>query len=477
MKSVAIIGGGITGLTAAFQLQKAGIPFTLYEGSDRVGGPIQSIREGKYLAECGPNTILETAPFISELVRGLGLESRRMYSDARAGNRYIARGGQPVALPTSALGFIKTPLFSAKAKLRLPLEPFIARSNPEIEESVGEFVVRRLGSEFLDYAINPMVGGVYAGDPALLSVKHAFPKLHALEQRYGSLIRGQIFGARERKRKGAVSKQNAPKFSFDEGLEVLTRSLHQKMQDSICLRHRISSLEYVEGRWRVTTKADDKATVDEHAAVIVAIPAHDLARLNIGGVSFGDLSELKEIYYPPVASVVLGFRRQDVKHPLDGFGVLVPEAEGMNILGTLFSSSLFAGRAPEGHVTLTSYLGGARSPELATSSESALVENTLRDLRNLLGVTGAPTYRHTFVFQKAIPQYNVGYGRFKELMARVETGAPGLLIGGHCRCGISLGDSIASGQDLAERAQKHIENIVPEKKEERVYAATSKSYV
>jgi oxygen-dependent protoporphyrinogen oxidase len=456
MKSVGIIGAGITGLTAGFELQKAGIPFTIYEGSDRVGGPIQSVREGKYLAECGPNTILETSPAISEMIRELGLESRRIYSDPAAHNRYVARGGRPVALPTSALRFIRTPLFSTKAKLRLALEPFLDRSDAAIEESVAEFVVRRLGAEFLDYAINPMVGGVYAGDPALLSVKHAFPKLHALEQRYGSLIRGQIFGARERKRSGSVSKQNAPKFSFDEGLEVLTLALHRRMQDSICLRHKISSLRKTAQGWTVCAKANGKEVSDQHGAIILAVAAHDIARLNIDGVELPSLAPLDDVYYPPVASVVLGFRREDVAHPLDGFGVLVPEAEGMSILGTIFSSSLFAGRAPEGHVTLTSYLGGARAPELASCSEATLLDNTLRDLKQLLGVNGAPTYRHTFVFKKAIPQYNVGFGRFKDLMTQIERSAHGVLIGGHCRNGISLGDSIASGRDLAVRITEQL---------------------
>lgn len=477
MKSVGIIGGGITGLTAAFQLQKAGVPFTLYEGGERVGGPIQSIREGKYLAECGPNTILETSPIIPEMIRELGIESRRLYSEPAASNRYIARGGKPVALPSSPMAFIKTPLFSGKAKMRLTLEPFIRRSDPQVEESVGEFVVRRLGNEFLDYAINPLVGGVYAGDPGLLSVKHAFPKLHALEQRYGSLIRGQILGARERKRRGTVSKQNAPKFSFDEGLEVLTRTLHQRMQDSISLRHRVASLQRIDTGWRVVAQKNGTEVIDEHTALIIAIPAHDLAKLKIEGANVPRLADLNEVYYPPVASVVLGFRRDAVKHPLDGFGVLVPEAEGMNILGTIFSSSLFPGRAPEGHVTLTSYLGGARAPELATSTEGALVENTLMDLRNLLGVTGAPTYRHTFVFKKAIPQYNVGYGHFKEIMARTEAAAPGLLIGGHCRDGISLGDSIASGQGMAGHAQTYLAELKPEISRKQEYASKSKSYV
>ena len=473
MKSVGIIGGGITGLTAAFQLQKAGIPFTLYEGSDRVGGPIQSIREGKYLAECGPNTILETSPAIPEMIRELRLESRRIYSDPAAHNRYVSRGGRPVALPTSALSFIRTPLFSTKAKFRLAREPFVRRSDAAVEESVAEFVVRRLGAEFLDYAINPMVGGVYAGDPAQLSVKHAFPKLHALEQRYGSLIRGQIFGARERKRSGSVSKQNAPKFSFDEGLEVLTIALYRLMQDSICLRHKISSLRRTGPGWTVRANANGNEVCDQHGAIILAVGAHDLARVNIEGVNLPNLDSLNDVYYPPVASVVLGFRREEVAHPLDGFGVLVPEAEQMSILGTIFSSSLFVGRAPEGHVTLTSYLGGARAPELTECSEATLLDNTLKDLKQLLGVSGRPTYCHTFVFRKAIPQYNVGFGWFKDVMARIEAAAPGLLIGGHCRNGISLGDSIAAGRDLAARVQEQLRGAETASKQMNEYAATA----
>ncbi|MGZ8938194.1 MAG: protoporphyrinogen oxidase, partial [Limisphaerales bacterium] len=185
------------------------------------------------------------------------------------------------------------------------------------------------------------------------------------------------------------------------------------------------------------------------------------------------LSELSQVYYPPVASVVLGFRRDEVKHPLDGFGVLVPEAEAMNILGTIFSSSLFPGRAPDGCVTLTSYLGGARAPELAATSEETLVENTLRDLRKLLGVSGTPTYRHCFIFKKAIPQYNVGYGRIKDLISGTEAAAPGLLIGGHCCHGISLGDSIASGYDMAQRTQGFLSNPVEKFRHENEYAESA----
>jgi oxygen-dependent protoporphyrinogen oxidase len=218
MKPVAIIGGGITGLTAAFSLKQRGIPVILLEAAHRVGGVIQSVRRNGYLAEFGPNSILETSPVISDLVRDLGLEARRVYSNPAAENRYVVRDKKPVAVPNSAGGFLTTPLFSLPAKLRVLAEPFIRRAPNDVEESIAQFVQRRLGREFLDYAIDPLVAGIYAGNPQLLSVSQAFPKLHALEQRYRSLFLGQILGARARKRSGQVSKQDAKKFSFDDGL-------------------------------------------------------------------------------------------------------------------------------------------------------------------------------------------------------------------------------------------------------------------
>ncbi|MBI3853004.1 MAG: protoporphyrinogen oxidase [Verrucomicrobia bacterium] len=454
MKTVAIIGGGITGLTAAFQLRQKSIPVMLYEAGSRVGGVIQSISRDGYLAEYGPNSILETSPKIGALIHDLGLEHRRRYSDPRAEKRYIVRDGKPVELPASTLAFLTTPLFSSAAKLRLLAEPFIPRAQESQEENLAEFVRRRIGQEFLDYAINPFVAGVYAGDPAHLSVKHAFPKLHALEQRYGSLLVGQFLGARERKRRAETSKQNAKKISFDNGLQVLTSALHHRLADDVKLNSPVIRLRQTEEGWEVTTRVSNREQSERHAAVIFAGPAYKLPEIQLTTERYINCSPLSEIHYPPVASVVLGFRREDVAHPLDGFGMLIPEVEGFKILGTLFSSTLFPNRAPEGHVTLTSYVGGTRAPELATLDTNALVELTLADLRTILGVTGKPTFINHVLFRHAIPQYEVGYGRFKSLMTEIEAKAPGLFLAGHYRDGISLADSIVSGCQTAERIEK-----------------------
>lgn len=472
MNSVAIIGGGITGLTAAFRLRQKNIPVTLYEGGRRLGGVIQSIRQDGYLAEYGPNTILETSPKIGALVRDLGLEGRRLYSDSRAEKRFLVRNGKPIDLPGSLGAFLSTPLFSAKAKVRLLAEPFIRRAPADGEESIAEFVLRRIGREFLDYAINPFVAGVYAGDPAKLSVKHAFPKLHALERKYGSLILGQILGARERKRRSEVSKQNAKKFSFDEGLQVLIDALRLELSESVRLRSPVTSIEQTDGAWVLTVRADGQETRHQHVAVLFAGTAYALAELQLKTERALDLSSLKQIQYPPVASVVLGFRRKDVAHPLDGFGVLVPQIEGLKTLGTLFSSSLFPNRAPAGHVALTTYVGGTRHPDLALLDTESLVDLICRDLRRLLGVTGQPTFEHHILFRRAIPQYEVGYGRFKSLMDEVETKARGLFLAGHFRNGVSLSDSLVAGHDVAERIERFLAQPKAEGKKEAVELQT-----
>jgi oxygen-dependent protoporphyrinogen oxidase len=237
MKSVAIIGAGITGLTAAFYLKRKGIPVTVYEASGRVGGVIQSLRQDGWLAEFGPNTLLETSPKIGQLVRDAGLQSRRLDPDPKAEARYVVRYQRPIAMPGSPLGFFTTKLFTAGAKLAVLREPFVPRRRDGVEESIAQFVVRRLNQEFLDQAIDALVAGIYAGDPHQLSLTHAFPKLKALEDNYGSLIKGQIFGARDRKKSGEVAKDRAPKFSFDEGLQVLPDTLAAQLGNAVKAEH------------------------------------------------------------------------------------------------------------------------------------------------------------------------------------------------------------------------------------------------
>ena len=450
MKSVAIIGAGITGLTAAFNLKRQGVPVTVYEAGGRAGGVIQSIRKDGFLAEFGPNTILETSPKIAQLVRDAGLEARKLNTDPKAEARYVVRYGRPIEMPGKPLGFFTTPLFTAKAKLAVLREPFIKPRRDGVEESIAQFVVRRFNQEFLDHAIDALVAGIYAGDPHKLSLPHAFPKLKALEDNYGSMIKGQIFGARDRKKSGEVAKDRAAKFSFDEGLQVLPDTLAAQLGDSLKLNSPVNQMTQTSTGWNVATANGET----EFSAVIYCGTAHRLAELKIEAQSPLNLSAFSEISYPPVAAVVLGFRREDVVHSCQGFGMLIPKIEGFKILGTIFSSALFPNRAPAGHLNLTSYVGGARYPELASLPPEKLVEVVLADLRVLLGVKGKPTFVHTAFWPKAIPQYNVGYGKYRQRLSDLESAAPGLFFAGCYRDGVSLGDAIVSGVNIAERAGK-----------------------
>jgi oxygen-dependent protoporphyrinogen oxidase len=464
MKSVAIIGAGITGLTAAFYLKRAGVPVTVFEAGSRAGGVIQSVRADGFLAEFGPNTILETSPKIAQLVRDAGLEARKLATNPNAEARFVVRYGRPIEMPGSPLGFFTTPLFTAKAKLAVLREPFIKPRRDGVEESIGQFVVRRFNQEFLDHAIDALVAGIYAGDPHQLSLPHAFPKLKALEDNYGSMIKGQLFGARDRKKRGEVAKDRAAKFSFDEGLQVLPDTLAAQLGDALKLSTPVTKLTQFANGWRVTT-ANGEA---EFGAVIYCGTAHRLAELEIEGSAGSPLpaggahgvthptTAFSEIIYPPVTAVVLGFRREDVAHSCQGFGMLIPKIEGFKILGTIFSSALFPNRAPAGHITLTSYIGGARYPELGLLPAEKLIETTLSDLRVLLGVKGRPVFTHTKTWPKAIPQYNVGYGKYRELLKVLEANNPNLFFAGHYRDGVSLGDSIVSGVNIAERVGKFL---------------------
>jgi oxygen-dependent protoporphyrinogen oxidase len=456
LKPVAIIGAGITGLTAAFYLKRKGIPVTVYEAGGRVGGVIRSLRKDGYIAEFGPNTILETSPKISQLVRDAGLEPRRLNPDPKAEARYVVRYKRPIAMPSSPLGFFTTGLFTLKAKLAVLCEPFVTPRRDGVEESIAEFVVRRFNQEFLDHAIDALVAGVYAGDPRKLSVTHAFPKLKALEDNYGSMIKGQLLGGRERKQRGEIAKDRAPKFSFDDGLQVLPDTLAEQLGDSVQLGASVTSLAETPGGWIVEFQQGGVRTRAEHSAVIYAGTAFKLAELKIESKHPISLAPLAEIRYPPVASVVLGFRREDVAHPCDGFGMLIPKIEGFKILGTIFSSSLFPNRAPAGHLTLTSYVGGERYPELASLPPEKLYELTCEDLRVLLGVKGKPTFQHSVFYPRAIPQYNVGYGRYRALMTEIESKANGLFLAGHYRDGVSLSDSIVSGCNVVDRVENFV---------------------
>jgi oxygen-dependent protoporphyrinogen oxidase len=448
-KSIAVLGAGITGLTAAHRLVQRGHRVRVFEQSGRTGGAIRTELTDGWLVEAGPNSLLSGDPSLTALITELGLARELVTASPVAKHRYLVRRGRAVAAPLSPPAFLRSPLFSLNAKVRVLVELLSSRRVRTADLSLEDFICSHFGQEIVDYALNPFVSGVYAGNPRKLSARYAFPRLWELEQRHGSLLRGLRALAQARH---ARQEPDPAIISFTHGLQTLPSSLASRLPaGSLVFGARLDRL--VPGpQWNVIWNDDAGPRTETFDAVIAALPAPALAALRLGPLTGRPLAGLAAIEHPPVASLFLGYRRDQVAHPLDGFGLLVPALEQRQILGVLFSSSLFAGRAPAGHVALTVMVGGARQPELAALSPDRLLAAVRPDLTGLLGVTGEPVIlRHTF-WPKAIPQYNLGHEQHLETMAAAERAHPGLFIGGQTRHGISLPACIAAGESLANRA-------------------------
>ena len=449
--SVGIIGAGIAGLTAAYRLRAWGADVRVFEASAEVGGAIRSRRQGGYLIEEGPNALQTGTPLLEDLIDALGLAEARVEAAPAAKRRYIVRRGKPVPLPGSPPALVRSPLFSWRAKGRLLAEPLVRAARPEAEESIADLVRRRLGQEALDYALSPFVAGIFAGDPARLSARYAFPRLYELEQAHGSLLLGSLKRARTSKASRGTSPPRRT-FSFRDGLHTLPHALAEQLAGRITTEAPVIALAQEPGGWRLTALKGGTPTTHRFRHVIFAAPLHRL-----GGLGFEtdvDLTPLAAVPYPPVTTVALGLRRDQVGHPLDGFGLLVPEVEArFQTLGTLFSSTLFPGRAPHGHVLLTSFVGGTRHPDLARAQDDVIVEAVRRDLSHLLDVRGEPAFARCARWPQAIPQYELGHGRVVATLDRLEATHAGLHFAGNYRSGIAVGDAAASGAAAAERVR------------------------
>ena len=437
--SVAVIGAGISGLTAGWKIHQLGHDVRIFESADRVGGVIRSGGTDGFLAEGGPNSMLVKEPSLLGLIEDLGLMQSTVEAGETAKKRFIVRGGRPVAAPISAFSFLATKLFSGRAKCRLLMEPFIRRSASTDDESLADFVIRRLGREVLDYAVGPFVSGVYAGDAERLSVRYAFPRIWELERNYGSLISGGIRSAHA-SRKSHRRRMKSRIVSFREGMERLPAALHRSLGDSVILRARLHRIARSNDCWDLTWREDGRTAEKTRSfdSLIVTVPAFALSALPFEDAIGSKLRTLDEIEYPPVSVVVLGFRREDVRHRLDGFGMLSAPRENLPILGTLFSTTMFPDRAPPGHVTLTTFVGGSMNRHLTSLADDRLREIVMETLERLLGVTGDPIFYRRISWDRAIPQYNLGYGRLLEVMDGLERTHRAFYLAGSYLDGIAL---------------------------------------
>lgn len=455
MPSATIIGAGISGLACALELKKAGWRVHVLETSDRIGGAIQTYHTDGYLIEAGPNTLMVNTRQTWDFLQDIGLCDTIVEPGAAGNKRYIVKNRQLVAAPMGPLQALTTPLFSWSGKLRVIGDLFTRRPEGLVEESVAAFVRRRVGHEFLDYAINPFVGGIYAGDPEYLSLEYAFPKMAALERTHGSLIAGAIAKMRAKK---AAAKAGEPAFknrmlSFKQGMQTLPKALAAQLGDSIHTDIALTSIQKNSSHWSVTYKSQDRGKHLDCEHLILATPAHTLSTLPLPGKLRDRLSLLANIKHPAVTTLYLGFSREQIGHALDGFGVLIPKVEKRNVLGALFSTSLFPGRAPDGHVGLTVFIGGTRNPELATLSHDDHVQLACNELKGLVGLRGEPKFVKRTVWAKAIPQYELGYGEIIKSIQKAEADFSKLHLIGNYREGISVTQCLENARALAVKLE------------------------
>jgi protoporphyrinogen/coproporphyrinogen III oxidase len=459
---VIVIGGGISGLACAFQLKQRGIPFLLLEKSDRFGGVIQSIRQDGFLYELGPQSFTLTPP-LNELIEAAGLSGELLRAPSRM-PRYIYVGGKLVAAPMSPFSLLTTSLLDARTKWNLLTEPLRRTHPPNPDESIAAFVRRKFGASLLDNIAAPFVSGVYAGDPEKLSLRSAFPQVHEWEKNHGSLLRGAIRKMRSRPKDSSVKKVRGI-CSLARGVGSLFDALGAQLGDSAKLgvtvdaviRNTSPNQERFEVRCTFNNARGGTARSESIAgsAVICATETAPAGAM-LAPSSEQFARSFAKIPYAPVAVVSAGYRREAVGRALDGFGFLAPGAEGLRVLGCVWNSALFPGRAPEGQVLLTSFAGGALNPEICSWSEDRIASAIHEDLARVLNITEQPAAQHVHIYQRAIPQYNLmHFGIMTELYWTCGA-TPGLYLAGNYLAGPSMGACVERAVHVADETEAYL---------------------
>jgi protoporphyrinogen/coproporphyrinogen III oxidase len=447
-----IIGAGISGLVVAHRLKKMGRDPLIIEGGDRVGGVIQSREVEGFLIECGPNSMRGSHEFL-DLVEELNLTGELITADPRA-PAYVYADGRLQAVPMSPPALVKTKLISNAAKLRLLREPFVEARRDGGEESIASFVRRRLGDEILERMVAPFLSGVYAGDPEELSVQACFPKLAEFEAEAGGILRGAL-RAMKQSRKEARKGTGRPKrslrpyrlCSFRHGLSALPEALSRSLGDRLLTGARIIDINSGAG-FEIKFEHRGEIKTINSPTLVASTPAYVMATL-FGAVAPEIAALVAEIPYASIASVPLAYRSEQMARKLDGFGFLAPRGEGLRTLGSIWNSSLFAERAPEGWVCLTNFIGGATDPNAVKLSDGELIRVVHDDLSKVLGVSGEPRRLPITRYERAIPQYTLGHAARVERIEALLRDTPGLWIAGNYLRGVSLGDCIKHAESVA----------------------------
>ena len=460
--SVVVIGGGITGLAAAHRAtelaRERGVDLDLkvIEARARLGGTIATERVDGFVVEAGPDSFLSEKPWALALCRRLGVEPRLVRTDDRFRNVFVwFRGrlhplpdGFQLLAPTRLLPFATSSLFSWSGKLRMALDVLLPRGGGD-DESLGSFVRRRLGREALERVAQPLVAGIYTADPHDLSLAATMPRFLETERRHRSIILGLRRALKAAPQPGTAGARWSLFVTLAEGMEGLVHALAERLADSsVVLRQRVASVERSGARWRVATADGARFDADR---VIVAGESHAAARL-LRYVDLTLATLLGDIEYAGAVTVSLGYRRADVPHPLDGFGFVVPRTEGRSILAGTFSSVKYPGRAPEGHVLLRCFFGGALDPCVLTEDDAQLMGRARTELGEALGITAPPVLSRVARWPASMPQYRVGHLARVETVERRVLALPGLHLAGGAYRGVGIADCVRSGEAAAEAA-------------------------
>jgi oxygen-dependent protoporphyrinogen oxidase len=448
-KTIAV-GGGISGLVCAYALRKVGVDAVVLEASARAGGVIRSERRDGFLLELGPQSFSGTTE-LRKLCAELGIAKQLLEAPAGA-PRFVLVDGKLVAVPMSPPALLTSSLLGPATKWAIARDAFGRSRAPEEDESIAGFVRRKFGAELLDHLVGPFASGVYAGDPERLSLRSSFPQLYEAEKSTGSVIRGMLSAAKAR----SEPRERPTLLSFREGNETLVRALAAKVGAGLRLNAEVVNIaiarEGAAGKFEVRVRAADGEETISAERLVIATPT-DVAGKLLSEVNAELEPPLSGIEYAPVSVVSLGYRRADVGHSLEGFGFLAPRSSGLRVLGTVWNSSLFSGRAPEGFVLLTSFVGGATDPGAVTLSNEELVALVHDEIRDLLQLKAAAPFSHVQTYRRALPQYNLGHAARLAVLEKSRQAVANLYFVGNYLRGPAIGSCLA--QALAVTAAIH----------------------
>jgi protoporphyrinogen/coproporphyrinogen III oxidase len=446
-----VVGGGISGLVCAYALRKAGIDAQLVEAGPRPGGVIQSIQRDGFLLELGSQSFSGTAA-LRELCVDLGISDQLLDAPPHA-PRYVLVDGALQPVPLTPPAFFFSSLVSGATKWALIRDIFGKTVPPESDESVAAFVRRKFSAQLLDRLVGPFVSGIYAGDPEQLSIRSAFPQLYEAEATSGSIVRGMMRLAKSKK----GPRERPVLQSFRDGNETLVRSLANKIGPALRTQVRIIGLtRRTDGAFDVRLESKGAEEALSAKSLIFATPT-DVAGNLLGQLHDAFEPLLTSIEYAPVAVVSLGYLWSDIGHSLDGFGFLAPRSSGLRVLGTVWNSSLFPGRAPEENALLTSFVGGATDSAAAKLSAEALASLVHREISPILPITGEPVFSNVTIWPRALPQYNLGHGERLAAIAKLCSRFPGLWLTGNYLRGPAIGSCVEQALAVADEVRMAIE--------------------